>query len=230
MIKVVIVEDDLMVAAINKQYIQKTPGLDVVATFHNGKDAWEFLKNTEVQLLILDLYMPNISGLELLQKIREAKYQIDVIMVTAANDVEILDTALHLGILDYLVKPFKYERFSKAIDKYLLKNKMIKSGINFKQEDVDELINLKQESYVKKQMELSKGLQDKTIYLIRGYMNERKNEFLTSEEISAHTGLSKVTVRRYMNYFIESNEVISEVDYKTGGRPSIKYKMLDNRF
>jgi len=227
MIKVVIVEDDLMVAAINKQYIQKTPGLDVVATFHNGKDAWEFLKNTEVQLLILDLY---ISGLELLQKIREAKYQIDVIMVTAANDVEILDTALHLGILDYLVKPFKYERFSKAFDKYLLKNKMMKSGINFKQEDVDELINLKQESYVKKQMELSKGLQDKTIYLIRGYMNERKNEFLTSEEISAHTGLSKVTVRRYMNYFIESNEVISEVDYKTGGRPSIKYKILDNRF
>lgn len=227
MIKVVIVEDDLMVAAINKQYIQKTPGLDVVATFHNGKDAWEFLKNTEVQLLILDLYMPNISGLELLQKIREAKYQTDVIMVTAANDVESLDTALHLGILDYLVKPFKYERFSKAIDKYLLKNKMIKSGINFKQEDVDELINLRQGASEEKQMELSKGLQDKTIYLIRGYMNERKNEFLTSEEISAETGLSKVTVRRYMNYFIESNEVISEVDYRTGGRPSIKYKMLD---
>ncbi|WP_312104948.1 response regulator [Lachnoclostridium sp.] len=230
MIKVVIVEDDLMVAAINKQYIQKTPGLDVVATFHNGKDAWEFIKNTEVQLLILDLYMPNISGLELLQIIREAKYQIDVIMVTAANDVESLDTALHLGILDYLVKPFMYERFSKAIDKYLLKNKMIKSGIHFKQEDVDELINLRQEAFVEKQMELSKGLQDKTIYLIRGYMNERKNEFLTSEEISAHTGLSKVTVRRYMNYFIESNEVISEVDYRTGGRPSIKYKIQDKRF
>ena len=230
MIKVVIVEDDLMVAAINKQYIQKTPGLDVVATFHNGKDAWDFLKNTEVQLLILDLYMPNISGLELLRKIREAEYQIDVIMVTAANDVESLETALHLGILDYLVKPFKYERFSKAIDKYLLKNKMMESGINFKQEDIDELINLRQESFVEKQMELSKGLQDKTIYLIRGYMNDRKNEFLTSEEISAHTGLSKVTVRRYMNYFIESNEVISDVDYKTGGRPSIKYKMQDKRF
>jgi len=230
MIKVVIVEDDLMVAAINKQYIQKTPGLDVVATFHNGKDAWDFLRNTEVQLLILDLYMPNISGLELLRKIREAEYQIDVIMVTAANDVESLETALHLGILDYLVKPFKYERFSKAIDKYLLKNKMMESGINFKQEDIDELINLRQESFVEKQMELSKGLQDKTIYLIRGYMNDRKNEFLTSEEISAHTGLSKVTVRRYMNYFIESNEVISDVDYKTGGRPSIKYKMQDKRF
>ncbi len=230
MIKVVIVEDDLMVAAINKQYIQKTPGLDVVATFHNGKDAWDFLRNTEVQLLILDLYMPNISGLELLRKIREAEYQIDVIMVTAANDVESLETALHLGILDYLVKPFKYERFSKAIDKYLLKNKMMESGINFKQEDIDELINLRQESFVDKQMELSKGLQDKTIYLIRGYMNDRKNEFLTSEEISAHTGLSKVTVRRYMNYFIESNEVISDVDYKTGGRPSIKYKMQDKRF
>jgi len=151
-------------------------------------------------------------------------------MVTAANDVESLDTALHLGILDYLVKPFMYERFSKAIDKYLLKNKMIKSGIHFKQEDVDELINLRQEAFVEKQMELSKGLQDKTIYLIRGYMNERKNEFLTSEEISAHTGLSKVTVRRYMNYFIESNEVISEVDYRTGGRPSIKYKIQDKRF
>ncbi len=224
MIKVVIVEDDLMAASINKQYILRTPGLDVTATFHNGKEAWEYLKRKKVDLLILDLYMPNSSGLELLTNIRKEKSLVEVIMVTAANDVKTLDTVLKLGILDYLVKPFRYERFAVAINKFLLKNRIMSSGLSFSQEDVDDSISLRKENNLNKQVELSKGLQDKTLSLIRNYMNKRIGESLTSEDISEATRLSKVTVRRYMNYLIDRNEVVSEVDYKTGGRPSIRYK------
>lgn len=189
MIKTVIVEDDRMVAAINNQFALKTPGVQVIATFYNGKDALAFLKETKVDLLLLDLYMPEYSGLELLTDLRRQNLNIDVIMITAANDIVHIEQALHLGIIDYLIKPFQYERFSIAMDKFLLRKKVMENGLES----------------------------------IRTSLNKHSNAYLTSEQIAEETGLSKVTVRRYMNFLIEQNEIISRIDYETGGRPRVEY-------
>lgn len=223
-IKAVIVEDDLMVASINKQYISMVPEIAVKATFHNGKDAWEFISNTETDLIILDEYMPGLSGLELLSRIRFAGIQTDVIMVTAANDSLSVETALRLGVLDYLVKPFSYQRFWEAVQKYLTKRQILKGSENFSQIVIDRMIG---PAVGRKESELSKGLQDKTLNKIHSYIKEKHDVFLTCEEIARMSGLSRVTVRRYMNYLIELNEVVSEVDYQTGGRPSIKYRSIN---
>ena len=224
MIKTVIVEDDLMVASINQQFALKTPGVNVVATFHNGKDALAFLNKTKVDLLLLDFYMPEITGLELLAKLRNEGNDVDVIMITAANDAVHINDALHLGIVDYLVKPFKYERFSEAMDKYMLRKTVMKKGMKFTQKDIDQLIHLQKPSKQSKEMDLQKGLQRQTLDKIRNSLSNHENEYLTSEQIASETELSKVTVRRYMNYLIEQNEITSVVDYSTGGRPSILYK------
>lgn len=224
MLKAIIVEDDLMVIDINKHYLSKTPEIFVAGTFLNGLDALNYLKNNSVDLIILDLYMPDLSGLELLEKIRQNKYDTDVIMVTAANDAVTIDKALKLGIVDYLIKPFKYERFQSAVNKFLTKHKMISQKTSFSQSALDELINA--QSIVQNDDQLSKGLQRETLNLIRNYMISYKSDFLTTEEISSAINLSKVTIRRYLNYLIDSKEVCSNVDYKTGGRPSMKYRYL----
>ena len=169
MIKTVIVEDDLMVASINSQFAKRNPNIQIVATFHNGKDALDYLKKSDADLVLLDLYMPDCTGLELLSELRNIGSEIDVIMITAANDAEHINEALQLGIVDYLIKPFQYERFAQALDKYLVRKKAIESGVSFTQEEIDRLVNASTPSASTKKAELQKGVQQKTLDKIRVY-------------------------------------------------------------
>ncbi len=225
MIKTVIVEDDLMVASINSQFAKRNPNIQIVATFHNGKDALDYLKKSDADLVLLDLYMPDCTGLELLSELRSIGSEIDVIMITAANDAEHINEALQLGIVDYLIKPFQYERFAQALDKYLVRKKAIESGVSFTQEEIDRLVNASTPSASIKKAELQKGVQQKTLDKIRICLSAHPGNYLPCEQIASETGLSRVTIRRYMNFLIEENEVNSKIDYSTGGRPSILYKV-----
>jgi response regulator of citrate/malate metabolism len=225
MIKTVIVEDDLMVASINSQFTKRNPNIQIVATFHNGKDALDYLKKSDADLVLLDLYMPDCTGLELLSELRSIGSEIDVIMITAANDAEHINEALQLGIVDYLIKPFQYERFAQALDKYLVRKKAIESGVSFTQEEIDRLVNASTPSASTKKTELQKGVQQKTLDKIRVCLSAHPGNYLPCEQIASETGLSRVTIRRYMNFLIEENEVTSMIDYSTGGRPSILYQI-----
>lgn len=225
MIKTVIVEDDLMVASINSQFAKRNPNIQIVATFHNGKDALNYLKQSDADLVLLDLYMPDCTGLELLSELRSIGSEIDVIMITAANDAEHINEALQLGIVDYLIKPFQYERFAQALDKYLVRKKAIESGVSFTQEEIDRLVNASSPAASTKKAELQKGVQQKTLDKIRVCLSAHPGRYLPCEQIASETGLSRVTIRRYMNFLIEENEVTSMIDYSTGGRPSILYQI-----
>ncbi len=225
MIKTVIVEDDLMVAEINSQFALKTPGIQIAATFHNGTDALKFLSESQVDLVLLDLYMPGYSGLELLRELRRQNNDVDVIMITAAKDADHIKEALHLGITDYLIKPFKYERFSEALNKYLLKHKIMETGLDFTQSDIDQLLQAQPISAKSKELELQKGLQKKTLDLITVCLKEHSGQYLTSEFIASQVNLSQVTARRYLNYLVETDAIKSRIDYSTGGRPCMEYML-----
>ena len=223
MIKAIVIEDDVMVAAINRQYLSAVPDIRIAGVFHNGKEALKYLERHQIDLIILDIYMPGFTGLELLSHLRQSRCPAEVIMVTAANDTESLDIALKMGILDYLVKPFTYERFQTALQRFLEKKHLMQSRNEFSQETIDRMLGQRQ---VNRECELAKGLQDKTLEKIRTHMRANKGIFHTSEEIAGAAGLSRVTIRRYMNYLIEAGEVVSQVDYQTGGRPSIRYQYI----
>lgn len=228
MIKVMIVEDDLMVAAINEQFALKTEGVNVTATFHNGKDALSYVKDNDVDLILLDFYMPECNGLEFLKQLRQMNKDVDVIMITAANDMNNVKEALHLGIVDYLVKPFRYERFAEAMNKYLFQKSILANHKKLAQEDIDNLIKSKSSAPNYTEIELQKGIQKDTLQLIYQCMQSHGTVYLTSEQIAEETGLSKVTARRYMNYMIEQNICESKIDYSTGGRPRINYILKNN--
>ena len=119
---VLIVEDDPMVSMINEQYVLKSSDFQVAGTCRNGQEAIEFLKKQSVDLILLDVYMPIMNGIETLKKIRELKVSSDVIMITAANDTATIEDTMHLGVIDYLIKPFAYERFNVSLQKF--KNKV----------------------------------------------------------------------------------------------------------
>lgn len=222
MYKVLIVEDDPMVAMINEQYIKRNKNFTVVGKCTDGASALDFLKKNEVDLLVLDVYMPHINGFETLRKIRNEQITVDAIMVTAANDRESLEEALHLGVVDYLVKPFTFERFLMALQKYIVQNNALKDMDTLNQSSIDHII----ENTRKKSEEIfPKGIQEKTLQLILEYLKSNKGKRFTGEEIANEIGLTAVTVRRYMNFLTETGRVVGEMNYETGGRPCMQYKI-----
>ena len=220
MYKVLIVEDDPMVAMINEQYIKRNKNFEIVGKCSDGLSALDFLENNAVDLLILDVFMPKMDGFETLRQIRNQQITVDAIMVTAANERESLEKALHLGIVDYLVKPFTFDRFQMALEKYIAQNHALRNIDTLNQKSIDHII----ENTRKKSDELyPKGIQEKTIELIMEYLKANTNRWFTGDEIAEKVNLTGVTVRRYMNYLAESGKVICEMNYETGGRPCMRY-------
>ena len=222
MYRVLIVEDDPMVAMINEQYVNRNKNFRVVEKCRDGESALSFLETNEVDLVVLDVFMPLTDGFETLRRIRQNKKSVDVIMVTAANDRESLEEALHLGVVDYLVKPFTYDRFRIALDKFISQTDALRDLDMLSQKNIDYII----ENTYKKSDELHpKGIQEKTLRTILDEMKKNPSKWLTGDDVAEKVGLTGVTVRRYMNYLSEKGLLLAEVDYETGGRPCMRYKL-----
>ena len=224
MYKVLIVEDDPMVAMINEQFVSRHKDFVVAHKCNDGKSAMEYLDENEVDLIILDVFMPYMDGFETLRQIRKKQISVDVIMVTAANEREQLKEGLHLGVVDYLVKPFTFERFKVALDKFIAQVEALKDLDKVNQKNIDFLIDKSR----KRANELyPKGIQEKTLQTIIEHLKQNKNKWLTGDEIAEKVGLTGVTVRRYMTHLSETGMVIADMNYGTGGRPCMLYKLLN---
>ena len=222
MYKVLIVEDDPMVAMINEQFVSRHKDFVVAHKCNDGKSALEYLDENEVDLIILDVFMPYMDGFETLRQIRKKQISVDVIMVTAANEREQLKEGLHLGVVDYLVKPFTFERFKVALDKFIAQVEALKDLDKVNQKNIDFLIDKSR----KRANELyPKGVQEKTLQTIIEHLKQNKNKWLTGDEIAEKVGLTGVTVRRYMTHLSETGMVIADMNYGTGGRPCMLYKI-----
>ena len=238
--KVLIVEDDPMVAMINGQYVCKNKDFTVVKTCRNGQEAIDFLCGRDsgdgsgsgnsapkIDLIIMDVFMPYMDGIETLKKIRELKIDTEVIMVTAANDAATLEETMHLGVIDFLIKPFAYERFQIALEKFAAKKETLRSTPTvIDQKYVDSLISGSASSSLatvhSTNIELPKGIQKKTLDLITDYLKE-KSGWIPGDKIAEDVGLSCVTIRHYMSYLVEQKIVRADINYETGGRPSMLY-------
>ncbi len=225
MYKVIIVEDDPMVAAINRQYVELSSSFHVESIFKNGVLALQYLQNKTVDLIILDYYTPQMNGDEFIDQLHAAGKTPAIIMVTSANDADTVHKLISRGVTDYLVKPFEYERFQAALDRFDKRQKEMQattSTSDLGQNEIDKLFS-PAEVYTPK-VPLTKGLNERTLELIKSYLSEHPDEVFSSEQLSEQVHLSRITVRRYLNYLVETNELVSMIDYQTGGRPSIKYR------
>lgn len=223
---VLIVEDDPMVAMINRQYVSADRRFHVAAVCRDGVSALEYLSDPShtVHLVILDIYMPHIGGLELLRRMRESGLDVAVIAVTAANDAATIESALAYGVVDYLIKPFEAGRFAKALETFHSRRAALHEMDVLSQEHVDAMMGGRTRAAIA--AELPKGIQDRTLETICDHLRAYNNRELTGEEIADSVGLSRVTVRRYMGYLIECGKVSGRMNYETGGRPCMMYKLV----
>ncbi len=228
MYKVIIIEDDPMVASINKQYVELTPSFQVEGIFKSGIPALQYLKNSDVDLIILDYYTPLMNGDEFIDQLHAAGKIPSIIMVTSANDAETVHKLISRGVIDYLVKPFEYERFKAALKRFAIRQGELEASVSdLRQNQIDRFFSGTDTSA--KEAPLTKGLNRQTLSMIRTFLIENPDSVWSSEQISEQIHLSRITARRYLNYLVEIGELVSTIDYQTGGRPSIKYRYVKNQ-
>lgn len=220
--KVLIVDDDPMVADINRHYVEKNNLFVVKGRAANGEEALSFLEKEDVDLVILDVFMPVMDGIETLKNIRNRKIPVEVIMVTAANDTATLEQTMHLGVLDYLVKPFTLERLQVSLEKFVSRYNLINQNSILDQEKIDSLI-VNQVSVSEE--ELPKGIQKQTLEIILDYF-DTVTYYQSVDMISEKIGISIVTIRHYLNYLVQKKVLEKTINYETGGHPSMLYRKL----
>ena len=209
--RVLIIEDDPMVAMIHKEYFKKkelTNNLNHVTSLETAKD---YLKKNNVDLIVLDNYLTDGQGVEFLPELKGYP----IIMITAANDVQTVEAALSNGVVDYLVKPFTYERFSQAIDKvqdYV--NLLSKEKIN--QDLIDEYLNSGR--IEEDEDNLPKGLSRITLKKVLEAIKHHNSGF-TTQQIADKLDISRITIRKYLNHLVNINILSEDAEYYTSGRP-----------
>ena len=223
---VLIIEDDSMVAAIDRQYVESDHRFQVDQIFKSGLPALDYLADHRADLVILDYYTPQMNGQEFLDRLLTLPGPAPaVIAVTSANDPDIVQALLQRGVLDYLIKPFVLPRFRQAMDRFLQRQSLLtQHAAGVDQQTIDRLIQLPETP--PPAPELSKGLNLSTLSMIREFLSAPPGESFTSEQIAAQVHLSRITVRRYVSHMVETHELESSIDYRTGGRPSIQYRFV----
>lgn len=226
MYKAIIVEDDLMVSAILERQLGRFPQLKLAGSFRRGSEAMEFLEKdpNATDLLILDYYMPNMTGIEFLHELRKTNIKVQVIMITSANDYDTIRAAMCCGVCDYILKPFTSLRLEKAYAKFDTVMKLSRDTHVWTQEKVDTLMS-PYRHYNTETGEADSGakaskINSTTLANIRDFMKANAGRKMPLSEISRGMELSTVTVRRYLKYMNQLNEVSISLDCKTGGRPS----------
>lgn len=220
-IKVLIVEDDPMVADINKRFTEAIAGFSVLGIAKNGSHALQMLEELRPDLIILDVYMPEIDGMEVLSVVRKQEIPVDIILITAANDSEVISRIMRYGVIDYIIKPFKFERYRSTLENYRdFKNKLLQSD-SFTQIELDTIFSTKMAKDDKK---MPKNLHVQTLNSIMDLLRS-KEAGQSADDIAAEMGISRVTVRRYLEYLVAEDQLEMLLEYLPVGRPTHRFKL-----
>ena len=223
MIKVLIAEDDFRIAAIHESYIQKVQGFQVAGKAKSAKDLWEALQKEQVDLILLDVYMPDELGTNLLPLLREGHPEVDVIIITAATETMLLRDALHYGVVHYLIKPVTAQKFTQVLTEYKEKRELINSKEEVNQTMIDLFFGqIQEESQQKDERDLPTGINSLTLDKVKTFMAAEMNG-ITAEELGEKMGASRTTARRYVEYLVTTGECRAELAYGIIGRPERKY-------
>ncbi|MFI6479606.1 response regulator [Nonomuraea sp. NPDC050663] len=215
MIKVLVVDDDFMVARIHSGYVSRVPGFQVVATVHNAGDALAAVAEHRPDLVLLDIYLPDRSGLEVLKDL----HGVDVLMVSAARDLPTVREAMRGGAVNYLIKPFTAAALAERLEQYAeARRQLANLGRVVGQDEVDRLFGA-----AKTQAALPKGLSATTCALVVEALREAGAD-LSAAEAAELTGLSRVSARRYLEYLCEGGRAELRPRYGTAGRPEHRYR------
>ncbi|HHY27600.1 MAG TPA: response regulator [Desulfitobacterium dehalogenans] len=228
LIDLILVEDDPMVMEVNEGFIKRIGGFRICGKARTGKKALEIIRDLRPRLVILDIYLPDLNGIQILKEIRQLGIPTDIILITAAQDVATVQAGLRFGVVDYIIKPFKYERIHTALNNYYSYAEQLQNRWEINQEDLDRLIKIHPHQdtlATRSREELPKGLREITLQQVYNFLKETPIG-LSAEEVAEGVGLARVTARRYLEYLEKIDRVLLETQYGAVGRPINKYKIV----
>lgn len=214
-----IVEDDPQVAYIHSGYLERS-GFSVAGVAADGRQAIELLRRQPVQLVLLDIYLPGASGLQLLRELRAAGQEVEVIIVSAAKDSAQIREAFRLGCLDYIIKPFTYERLRDSLNKYQQKTHLLRKDF-LDQREID-LLAAAQPPEAEKDG-LPKGIDRITLGLISRCILELTGPFGV-QEAADKAQISRVSAKKYLDFLCEQKLLRQTYVYGNKGRPASLYQ------
>lgn len=228
MIDVMIVDDDPMVREINSSFLKSIEGFNLVKAVSNLKEAKKFLAGNKVNLILLDVFLNNENGIDFLKSLRKEEIHIDVILITADNTMGRVQEAFRYGAVDYLIKPFSFDRFKEALELFKERHLKFNSSNTVEQSELDNLL-LTSKSHDKSEKDtkfpLDKGFNKYTYNAILDIMQRDEYLYFSAEELAEKLNIARVTVRRYVDYMKKENIVDRITEYGKVGRPQHKYKI-----
>lgn len=226
-IRVVIAEDDQQIAEIQRRFLDRIKGFELVGVAHGLEEAEDLVDVLQPELLLLDIQFPTGTGLELLRTLRSRNSETDVILITAAKEVETLQAALRGGVFDYILKPLVFERLQETLQNYGSHRAKLQAMQSIAQSDVDTILprggSGAAGALPQQELRLPKGIDALTLEKIRQVFSAQ-GQALNAEEMGELIGASRTTARRYLEYMVSTRELAAEVSYGSVGRPERRYK------
>lgn len=217
-IKIVIVEDDIGIAEIHRRNLDKIDYVEVIGIAASKEEATTLFDVLNPDLVLLDIYLPDGNGLDILRELRQKESSPDVILITADRDVNTLQEAMRGGVVDYLLKPVIFSRLEESINKYLSQKEQFINRVDIDQTMVDAMLHSTTTTPVAR---LPKGIDGVTLEKVRQlFVNEKQ---LTADQAGELIGASRTTARRYLEYLISSGELSADLSYGSVGRPERTY-------
>ncbi len=221
MIRTLIVDDDFMAVSVHHDFTERIPGFEVIGQATTGRQALTLVHDLRPDLVLLDMYLPDVKGIEVLRHIRAAEGSpVDIIAITSAKDVDILRAAMHLGVVHYIVKPFTFKTFRERLDSYAAARTRLEHMRQPDQRDIDRLYGLLRTSG---DDSLPKGISAPTLTLIADVLRTSSGG-ISALALSNQTGISQGVARRYLKYLSDSGVVDFVLRYGAAGRPEHLYR------
>jgi response regulator of citrate/malate metabolism len=221
MIRVLVVDDDFMVAKVHCGFVGRVPGFGIAGMAHTGAQAIESVARLRPDLVLLDIYLPDVSGLDVLRQLREGEVPVDVLAITAARDVATIRTALRGGVVHYLIKPFTFDVLRDRLERYAAARRRLSGSGAVDQDDVDRLFGAMRPT----RATLPKGLTQPTAELVGRSLQEADTD-LSAAECAERAGLSRVSTRRYLEYFVAIGKADVRLRYGAAGRPERRFRWV----
>lgn len=227
--RVLVVDDDFAVAALHRGFVEFHGGFVIAGVAHDGAEALRLVEETDPDLVLLDVYLPDLSGLEVLQQLRARPGRpVDVIAITAARELETVRTAMAGGVLHYLVKPFTAQVLRERLDDYLRHRAEIRRSeaqqSELDQDQVDRLLATPRRGHPA--ATLPKGLSRSTMEAVRDALAEHAGS-ASAQEIGDRVGVSRVSARRYLEHLVAEGRALMAPKYGAAGRPENRYLWID---
>jgi two-component system CitB family response regulator len=221
-LSVVIAEDDPKIAEIQSRFIDKIEGFEVVGIGNTIAESEDIIDVFQPDLVLLDVYFPDGSGVDLLWKIRRLYKNIDIIFITAAKEIATLQDAIRGGAFDYVLKPMTFSRFQSTLQKFSEHRNKLKDITNLDQSNVDQIIHPAQDSG-QIDARMPKSINALTLERIEDEVKKIDDDGVNAEAMGMQVGISRTTARRYLEFLVSRGTVKPTLVYGSVGRPERLY-------